>query len=69
MCSDIIPVSVREKIPEELRDDAVGLVPIFTNKVPYIRACDYHRGIELMSHFMKVWNMVVDIRLTDEIGK
>ena len=55
MCSDIIPVSVREKIPEELRDG--GIVPIFTKKV---HPC---RGIELMSHSMKVWNMVV--RLTD----
>ncbi|KAK9139750.1 hypothetical protein Scep_009431 [Stephania cephalantha] len=41
------------------------LVPIFKNKGD-IQSCSNYRGIKLMSHTMKLWEMIIDNRLRRE---
>ncbi|KAK3575170.1 hypothetical protein QTP86_020926 [Hemibagrus guttatus] len=49
-----------EKMPEEWRRSV--LVPIFKNKGD-VQSCSNYRGIKLMSHTMKLWERVVEVRL------
>ncbi|KAK3541917.1 hypothetical protein QTP86_008097 [Hemibagrus guttatus] len=49
-----------ERMPEELRRSV--LVPIFKNKGD-VQSCSNYRGINLMSHTMKLWERVVEARL------
>ncbi|KAK3516912.1 hypothetical protein QTP70_028203, partial [Hemibagrus guttatus] len=49
-----------EGMPEEWRRSV--LVPIFKNKGD-VQNCSNYRGIKLMSHTMKLWERVVEVRL------
>ncbi|KAK3517672.1 hypothetical protein QTP70_015319 [Hemibagrus guttatus] len=49
-----------ERMPEEWRRSV--LVPIFKNKGD-VQSCSNYRGIKLMSHTMKLWERVVEVRL------
>ena len=40
------------------------LIPIFQNKGDIIE-CNNYRGIKLMSHFMKLWERIVEARLRE----
>ncbi|KAK3575628.1 hypothetical protein QTP86_031584 [Hemibagrus guttatus] len=50
-----------ERMPEEWRRSV--LVPIFKNKGD-MQSCSNYRGIKLMSHTMKLWERVVEARLS-----
>ena len=49
-----------ERMPEEWRDSI--LIPIFKNKGD-VQNCSNYRGIQLISHNMKLWERVVQRRL------
>uniref|UniRef100_A0A8C4T634 ribonuclease H n=1 Tax=Erpetoichthys calabaricus TaxID=27687 RepID=A0A8C4T634_ERPCA len=53
-----------ERMPEEWRRSV--LVPIFKNKGD-VQDCTNYRGIQLMSHSMKLWERVVEARLRSEV--
>ena len=53
-----------EKMPDEWRKSA--LVPIFKNKGD-VQDCSNYRGIKLISHSMKIWERIVDLRLRQEV--
>ena len=38
------------------------LIPIFKNKGDILE-CNSYRGIKLMSHFMKLWERIIEARL------
>ena len=40
------------------------LIPIFKNKGGIIE-CNTYRGIKLMSHFMKLWERIIEARLRE----
>ncbi len=43
------------------------LIPIFKNKGDIIE-CNNYRGIKLMSHFMKLWERVIEARLREIVN-
>ena len=43
------------------------LIPIFKNKGDILE-CNNHRGIKLMSHFMKLWERVIEARLREIVN-
>jgi hypothetical protein len=49
------------KMPDEWRRSI--LVPIFKNKGD-VQSCTNYRGIKLMSHTMKLWERIIEHRLT-----
>ena len=51
-------------MPEEWRDSI--LIPIFKNKGD-VQSCSNSRGIQLISHSMKLWERVVERRLRSEL--
>ena len=51
-------------MPEECRRSV--LIPIYKNKRD-AQCCGNYRGIELMSHTMKVWERIIEARLTDSV--
>ena len=53
----------QEKMPEEWRDSMI--VPIFKEKGD-IQDCGNYRGIKMLSHTMKIWERIIDIRLRKE---
>ncbi|KAG2459700.1 RTBS polymerase, partial [Polypterus senegalus] len=53
-----------ERMPEEWRRNV--LVPIFKNKGD-VQDCSNYRGINEMSHSMKLWERVVEARLRSEV--
>ena len=53
-----------ERMPEESRDSI--LIPIFKNKGD-VQSCSNYRGIQLISHSMKLWERVVERRLRSEL--
>jgi hypothetical protein len=53
-------ILVSKRMPNEWRQST--LVPIFKNKGD-IQSCSNYRGIQLMSHTMKLWERVVEHRL------
>ena len=53
----------QEKIPTEWRDSVI--IPIYNEKGD-IQDCGNYRGIKLMSHTMKIWERIIDIRLRKE---
>ena len=55
---------VGERMPEELRRSV--LIPIYKNKGD-VQCCGNYRGIKLMSHTMKVWERIIEARLTDNV--
>ena len=48
------------KMPEEWRLSEV--IPIYKNKGD-VKSCDNYRGIKLLSHTMKLWERVIEMRL------
>ncbi|KAI5624691.1 hypothetical protein C0J50_15497 [Silurus asotus] len=52
-----------ERMPEEWRS---VLVPIFKHKGD-VQSCSNYRGINLISHTMKLWERVVEARLREEV--
>ena len=42
------------------------LIPIFKNKGDFLE-CNNYRGIKLMSHFMKLWERIVEVRLREKV--
>ena len=51
-----------ERMPEEWRDSV--LIPIFKNKGD-VQSCSNYRGIKLISHTMKLWERIIEKRLSD----
>ena len=51
-------------MPEECRRSV--LIPIYKNKRD-AQCCGNYRGIKLMSHTMKVWERIIEARLTDSV--
>ncbi|XP_070028580.1 uncharacterized protein [Nicotiana sylvestris] len=49
-----------KRMPEEWRSSTV--VPLYKNKGD-IQCCDNYRGIKLLSHTMKVWERVVEVKV------
>ena len=49
-----------EKMPDEWRRSV--LVPLYKGKGD-IKECENYRGIKLMSHTMKLWERVIEIRI------
>ena len=65
VCPNDIPVEVEsERMPEEWRDSI--LIPIFKNKGD-VNSCSNYRRIKLISHSMKLWERVIEIRLRSEL--
>ncbi|XP_076940095.1 uncharacterized protein LOC143609136 [Bidens hawaiensis] len=52
-----------EKMPDQWRSSVV--VPIYKNKGD-AQCCGNYRGIKLLSHTMKLWERVIDVRLKRE---
>ncbi|XP_076914081.1 uncharacterized protein LOC143572952 [Bidens hawaiensis] len=52
-----------EKMPDQWRSSVV--VPIYKNKGD-TQCCGNYRGIKLLSHTMKLWERVIDVRLRPE---
>ncbi|XP_076892962.1 uncharacterized protein LOC143544855 [Bidens hawaiensis] len=52
-----------EKMPDQWRSSVV--VPIYKNKGD-AQCCSNYRGIKLLSHTMKLWERVIDVRLRRE---
>ncbi|XP_076894172.1 uncharacterized protein LOC143546373 [Bidens hawaiensis] len=52
-----------EKMPDQWRSSVV--VPIYKNKGD-AQCCGNYRGIKLLSHTMKLWERVIDVRLRRE---
>ena len=42
------------------------VVPLYNGK-GYIKECGNYRGIKLMSHFMKLWERVIEARIRKEV--
>ena len=55
----------QEKMLEELRDSLI--VPIFKQKED-IQDSGNYRGVKMISHTMKIWERIVDRRLSEEIS-
>ena len=53
-----------ERMPEEWRRSV--LIPIYKNKGD-AQCCGNYRGIKLMSHTMKVWERIIEVRLRDRV--
>ena len=53
-----------ERMPEEWRRSV--LIPIYKNKED-AQCCGNYRGIKLMSHTMKVWEIIIEARLRDRV--
>ena len=53
-----------ERMPEEWRRSV--LIPIYKNKGD-AQCCANYRGINLMSHTMKVWERIIETRLRDRV--
>ena len=53
-----------ERMPEEWRRSV--LIPIYRNKGD-AQCCGNYRGIKLMSHTIKVWEIIVETRLRDRV--
>ena len=53
-----------EKMPEEWRKSV--LVLILKNKVDTY-SCSNYRGLKLISHSMRIWHRVVEVRLRDAV--
>ena len=53
----------QEKMPEEWRDSVS--VPIFKEKRA-IQDCGNYRGIKIIYHTMKIWEIIIDKRLSEE---
>ena len=53
-----------EWMPEEWRRSV--LIPIYKNKGD-AQCCGNYRGIKLMSHTMKIWERIIEVRLTDRV--
>ena len=53
-----------EKIPDEWRKSV--LIPIYKGKGDS-KECGNYRGIKLMSHTMKLWERIVEARLSKEV--
>ena len=53
-----------ERMPEEWRDSV--LIPIFKNKGD-VQSCRNYRGITLISHTMKLWEIIVERRLRSDL--
>ena len=53
-----------ERMPEEWRDSV--LIPIFKNKGD-VQSCSNYRGIKLISHTMKLWERIVEKRLSSDL--
>ena len=53
----------QEKMLEKWRDSLI--VPIFKQKED-IQDCGNYRGITMISHTMKIWERIVDRRLSEE---
>ena len=53
------------RMPDEWRNST--LVPIYKNKGD-IQDCGNYRGIKLMSHSMKIWERVMDMRLRQVVS-
>ena len=51
------------KMPEEWRIST--LIPIYKNKGD-VQVCENYRGIKLLSHTMKLWERVIEIRIRRE---
>ena len=51
-----------ERMPAEWRDSV--LIPIFKNKGD-VQSCSNYRGIKLISHTMKLWERIIEKRLSD----
>ena len=61
---------VGERMPEEWRRSV--LIPIYKNKGDAVeKCCGNYRGIKLISHTIKVWERIIEARLSDivEISK
>nr|XP_016482038.1 PREDICTED: uncharacterized protein LOC107802965 [Nicotiana tabacum] len=52
-----------KRMPEEWRSSTV--VPLYKNK-GRVQCCNSYRGIKLLSHTMKVWERVVELRYRDK---
>nr|XP_009774273.1 PREDICTED: uncharacterized protein LOC104224347 [Nicotiana sylvestris] len=59
---DEIPM---EKMPEEWRWST--LIPLYKNKDD-IQNCNNYRGIKLLSHTMKIWERVVEVRVSRSVS-
>ena len=55
---------VGERMPKDWRRSV--LIPIYRNKRD-AQCCENYRGIKLMSHTMKVWERIIEARLSDNI--
>ena len=53
-----------EQMPEEWRRSV--LIPIYKNKGD-AQCCGNYRGIKLMSHTMKIWEKVIEARLSNRV--
>ena len=53
-----------ERMPEEWRRSV--LIPIYKNKGD-AQSCGNYRGIKLMSHTIKVWEIIIEARLRDRV--
>ena len=53
-----------EKMPDEWRKSV--LVPLYKGKGD-IKECRNYRGIKLMSHIMKLWEMIIEARIRKEV--
>ena len=53
-----------ERMPEKWRRSV--LIPIYKNKGD-AQCCGNYRGIKLMSHTMKVWERIIEVRLRDRV--
>ena len=53
-----------DRMPDEWRKSV--LIPIYKGKGDY-KECGNFRGIKLMSHTMKLWERVVEVRLRQEV--
>ena len=56
-------IYIQEMIPTEWRESF--LVPIYKEKGD-IQDCPNYRGIKLMSHTMKLWERIMDLRIREE---
>ena len=55
---------MNEQMPEEWKRSV--LIPIYKNKGD-AQCCGYYRGINLMSHTMKVWERIIEAKLKDGV--
>ena len=55
---------LRERMPNEWRKSV--LVPLYKGKGD-IKECGNSRGIKLMSHTIKLWERIIEARITKEV--